>query len=135
MSAVLMEQIKTALDAKYPARLVTRSYKDPAERPDAELEIGVYTVLSRGAKDFDNLPGREAVDGKLRVWILGQFKIEEQAEGVDVEDAEFGMLEEIRSFLQTLPVGIDSLLLNDYVQSGQIECPYGWILFSLEMMS
>lgn len=135
MSQALLEQIKTALAAKYPARHVTRTYKDPAERPDAQLVTGVYTILSRGARGFDNLPGREAVDGTLRVWILGQVKVSEEAEGVDVEAAEFAMLEEIRAFLQDLPAGIDSLLVTEYVQSGQIECPYGWILFSLEMIS
>ena len=135
MSQAVLEQIKTALAAKYPARKVTRSYLDISEQQDADLEAGVYTIMSRGARGFDNLPGREAVDGTLRVWILAQIKATEDSTGVDVENAEFAMFDEIKAFLQGLPVGIDSLLLTDYVQSGQIERPYGWILFSLEMMS
>lgn len=128
------EQIKTALALAFPARIVTRSFMNPSDRPDSELLFGVYTVISQAEGGYNNLPGREAMYGRIELLIVGQTKVGEGDSSVEIEDAEFQMVDEIKGFLRALPVGIDSLLLKKFRQSGQVDHPYGWVVFQLEML-
>lgn len=127
------EQLRAALQAALPGRVVTRSYQtDPA---DSDLLTGMFTILAQGEGGFNNLPGREAMYGRQDLAILAQLKVAEGDAGQDIEEAEFEMIEELKGFVRALPAGIDSLEIKSYKQSGQIEHPYGWVLFELEMMT
>lgn len=127
-----MELIKTTLAAKYPQRQVTRSLKDFADRPAAQLKAGVYTVLSEGEGDYPNYNGLEANYGVHRIAIIGQIQVAETAESVEIENAELSMIEEIKNFTRTLPVTLCSLAMQRFEQSRQLEHPYGWVAVSLE---
>lgn len=133
--SVKFEQLRSALQAAYPARIVTRSFLNPAERADADLLSGVYTIISQGEGGFENLPGREAMYGKIDLVLLAQLKVAEGDASSAIEDAEFEMVDEIKAFVRALPVGIDSLEIKQFRQSGQIDHPYGWVVFEMEMMS
>lgn len=127
------EQLRSALEAAQPARIVTRSFGQ--DRSDADLRAGVFTILAQGEGGFNNLPGREAMYGTVDLVILGQIKVAEADPAADLEEAEFTLIEEIKAFVRALPVGIDSLMIKSYRQSGQIEHPYGWVLIEMEMMT
>jgi hypothetical protein len=59
-----------------------------------------------------------------------------EANGQQVEDAEFEMLEQLRSFAcNPLPESIGGLALKEFGQSGQHEAPYGWIAARFEIGS
>lgn len=131
----LLEQIKTTLAAAQPLRVVTRSLKDFGDRAEADLVKGIYTVISDGEGDYDNLPHEEAMFGTLKIVLVGQILVGEDTESVVVETAELAMVEEIKSFVRALPVGIDGLQMKKFFQSKQLEHPYGWVSIEMEMMS
>lgn len=131
----LVDQIRSSLAATYPLRVVTRSMQDFGDRNETDLAKGIYTLVSQGEGGYANLPHREAMNGRLKLVMVGQILLAEGAAPSAVEDAEFAMVEEIKGFVRALPVGIDSLLMKGYRQSGQLEAPYGWIAIDMEIMT
>lgn len=137
---IKMEQIRSELATRYPLRVVTRSLVDFADRPQADLLKGVYTVAAQSEDGYQNSLGREAMFGRVSLVIIGQILVASPAPPappaapVATEEAEFTMVEEIKTFVRTLPLGIDALTMLRYRQSGQLEHPYGWIAIDLEMM-
>lgn len=127
-----MTLIKNTLAARYPARAVTRSFKDfPARKAD-DLKRGIYTLISYGESGYQNLRERAAMDGRHRMLLVGQFQLGEKAATEEVEDAEFAMVEEIKAFVRELPPALACLDMTGYRQSGQVDHPYGWIAVDLE---
>lgn len=131
---IKMEQVRSELATRYPLRVVTRSLADFADRPQADLLKGVYTVAAQSEDGYQNSLGREAMFGRVSLVIVGQILVADSAEPVTTEEAEFTMVEEIKTFVRSLPLGIDALTMLRYRQSGQLEHPYGWIAIDLEMM-
>jgi hypothetical protein len=126
--------LERELQAYLPARIVTRSMLDFAERDERDLVRGVITIIGLGESDFNNYLGAEATFGRLRLLLVGQLYLGAKALGVAVEDAEYAMIEEIKAFTRAgLVPGIDSFILNSYRQSGQIELPYGWVAADMEL--
>ncbi len=122
-----MEAIRTSLAAAVPERIVTRAFKPLQNVPASELQAGQYTIISRGESGYQNLNGREAMDGTHRVLIVGRFQLPEDASGLDIEQTEFEMLDEWKAWLRALPDELCCFVLQEFEQSGQVEQPYGWI--------
>ena len=91
-----MNLIKATLAAALPARIVTRDLLDFASRKDSELQAGIYTLVSRGEKGYQNLLGRAAMDGNHNIILVGQIQLDEKATPSGVEDAELTMVDEIK---------------------------------------
>jgi hypothetical protein len=127
-----MNLIVSSFAAAYPARVVTRKYIDRNLLSDVDLTAGTYAVLSRGERGFANLPQRAAMDGTQDILVAGQFRLAETATGEDIDDAEFAMVEEWKSFVRALPPGMCRLEMIRWAQSTQIEHPNGWVAISLE---
>lgn len=125
--------IQDALAALYPARIVTRNLKDFDFRTPAELDAGIYTIVSKGEQGYKNYNGREAADGKHGILLVGQFKVAEAAEPELIEDQEFLMIVEIKAFLRALPGELCCLVMNGFQQSMQTSHPYGFIACDLEI--
>lgn len=132
-----LEALKAGLAAALPAgRIVTRSFLPLALRPQEQLLAGVLTLVSRGESAYANYVGREADLGTLRVLLLGQLMLAGNPSGLDVEQAELVLAEEVKGFLRgPLPAGIAQCLATSFEQSGQLEVPMGWIGFELEVQS
>lgn len=128
-----MNLIVSTLAALYPARVVTRDLKDFAERKKTDLDAGVYTVLSLGESGYANYRGREGMDGTVKILLVGQIRLSENAAPHAVEDAEGAMADEIKGLVRALPPALCSLEMKGFRQSGQVEHPYGWIAVDLEM--
>jgi hypothetical protein len=129
----VMTAVRDQLAAVAPARVVTRSYTDFARRPDEDLVAGVFTVISRGEGSYDNVPGRAAGNGTQRILIVGQVRVGEDEPGAAVEDAEFGLVADLKALARSdLPEIISGLALLDFEQSRQLEQPYGWVAAELE---
>lgn len=127
-----MEAIAAELQARYPERVVTRSLRDFAERERDELLAGVYTLVSLGEGGYRNYNGREALDGRQRLMLVGQIELAEDAAPQAVEDAEFELVAEVKAFLQALPPALCTLVATGFRSSGQADRPYGWVAFELE---
>ncbi len=129
-----MSLIAFTLGTLYPARVVTRSFQPFDLRQRADLLSGIYTVVSRGEGGYANYNGREAMDGKHRILIIGQVALDEAQTPAEVEDAEFVMVEEIKDLVRNLPSALCSLVMTGFEQSGQLLHPFGGITVELEMM-
>lgn len=130
-----MEAIRAALAAAYPARVVTRQWRPMTTRRAEDLAAGIYSLVSQGESDYPNFNGYEARDGKHRIALIGQVKLAESATPDQVEDAEFAMVAEVKAFVRALPESLCCLLLTAFTQSGQLEAPYGWVIFELESVA
>lgn len=123
-----LDALVTALQAVAATRTITRAYKDFAERPQADLEAGVFTILSKGVESYQTVVGRAASYGLHQVLIVGQVKVADNAAGSAVDEAEFGLLEDLQALANAvLPEPLGGFLLLRFTQSQQVEFPYGWI--------
>jgi len=129
-----MNIVKVALAAMFPLRIVTRDLLDFSMRKQSELKSGIYTVLSSDEGGYSNNMGREAAYGRHNIMILGQLKLAENVAPHEVEDAEGVMIDEIKALMRNVPAGINALILKRWRQSQQMESPFGWVMFELEMM-
>jgi len=131
-----IERIKALLAAHVPARLVTRSQLDFADRSDEDMDRGVYTILPRGIEGYDyeasNHLGLDPPQTELGAFVFvitGQQRLPEASLGEAVDDAEFAMIQELESFADTGITDDDlkDLLLQRTVMSQQQEAPYAWV--------
>lgn len=129
-----MDALAAALATACPNRLVGRNFKPMAQRTDEDLLTGILSLACLGEQDYANYRGREADLGKLKVVLIGQLAVAADAEPSALEDAEFVMAEEVKAFLALPPpYPLVECLATGYRQSGQLEHPYGWVAFELEV--
>lgn len=129
-----LDLLRATLAAHVPARVVSRDFVDFAQRPDADLLAGVYSLLSTGEGGYANFVGREAQLGTLNVMIIWQGKVGEDATPSACEDAEGVAVDEIKALCgSVLPAGIDGMVLISWRNSGQFEHPYCWVAFEMEI--
>lgn len=129
-----LEALKNGLSAAMPLRIVGREFRPLAQRRAEELLKGVVTLVNRGEDKYANYLGREAQLGALDVLLIGQLKVDDKASPLDVERAELALAEEVKAFLRApLPAGVVDCQAQSFVQSGQLEAPFGWVVFELEV--
>lgn len=133
--SIQMNALKAAIVAMYPNRIVTRDLYDFAQRAEADLLKGIYTVISQTESNYTNTRGREAYYGTHKIGLLGQIKLSEDSTPSAVEDAEGTMIDEIKALMRSRTLEVNSLQLIAWRQSGQLEVPYGWVAFELSMQA
>ena len=131
---VVMDAFLSGLALALPGMLTTRDFMPIAQRPLEQLEQGITTLVRLGEKDYANYRGREADLGTVLALLIVQFKLAESATGRLVENKEIEYGEAIKAFLrEPLPAPVTDCTTDGYKQSGQLETPYGWVIFELEM--
>lgn len=121
----ILTSFAASLAAAYPLRTVTRSLKDFADRPPAELKAGVYTIIVK------EQPGEDIFQQMLKIIVVGQLELTEKAQGEEIEEAELRMAREVKTLIQRQLRG-PLLAIKGIDHSAQLECPYGWITVSIE---
>lgn len=129
-----MALIRTQLAAAFPLRVVTRDLLDFSARDYTDLEKGIYTLIGQGEGGYQNYSTREGMDGRQRILLVGQMQLGEDALPSAIEDAEFAMVDEIKSFLRARPALLAQLYMTGFRQSQQIDAPYGWVSIDLEFL-
>jgi len=129
--SVRLELLKTNLAAMYPDRIVTRDLKDFSLRKKPDLEIGIYTIISKGLSDFNSPAQLVLLEGTHGILLVGQIELPESADPSEVEDAENEMWDEVKAFIQTPGAGLCPLDPVSMLQSQQIDHPFGWIAVEL----
>ncbi|MGH8764209.1 MAG: hypothetical protein ACRET8_00675 [Burkholderiales bacterium] len=134
-----MAAIASALQTRFPARKVRRSYVDFNLMKDADLVAGVYTVMSNGEDDLVSQAGYIAKDGKQKIRLLAQLRVQENKDtdeaGALIEEAELVMVDEVKEFFRNLPPELCLMVLSGWRQSTQVELPYGWVAFNVTYIS
>ena len=130
----VMDAFLSGLALALPGLLTTRDFVPIAQRSIEHLEQGIATLVRLGEKDYANYRGREADLGTVTALLIVQFKLAEGATGHLVENKEIEYAEAIKAFLHApLPAPLTDCTTDGYKQSAQLETPYGWVIFELEM--
>lgn len=128
----VLDAIVASLAAALPARVAQRSLVDPANANVAALTAGVICVVSEGGGNFANYRGREGDLGTMNVRLVGFLQVLESSTPADIERAELTLLGELLTWVSTTAVpGLDVMYPGDWVQSKQLEHPYGWLALAL----
>jgi hypothetical protein len=122
---VILTSFNVALQAAYPARKVTRSLKDFADRKREDIVAGVYTIVS------DGLPSGDVYMQMMKFIVVCQIKLDEKATGEEVENIELAMMREVRNLIQRKLQGPD-MKVTRADQSAQLEVPYAWVSLHVE---
>jgi hypothetical protein len=133
--ASLRNALKTRMAAVMPTRVVTRDFKDFADRPLADLQAGIVSIIGAGENSYANYLARATQLGTVPFIIVGQIALAEGTAPSAVEDAEDLLAEEIKAFCRD--PGNDLLggiTMSGFRQSGQMDAPYGWIACDIEVM-
>jgi hypothetical protein len=130
----VLDAIVASLAAALPLRYVQRSLVDPANAARAQLLAGLVCVVSEGGGGFANYRGREGDLGTMNVRLVGFVQVAEGSLPADVECAELALLGDVLLWANTAGVpGLDVMYPGDWVQSKQLEHPYGWLALALEV--
>lgn len=133
--AAVMTALRDGLEAALPGRLVTRRFLPLSMRSQEELAAGVVAVVALGEQDFANYRGREADLGTLQVVIVGQLQVA-SGHPDEVEDAELELAAQIKAWLAgAMPEPVRQCIARGFRQSGQLEAPYGWVVFECKVMT
>ena len=120
-----------ALPSPAANRIVTRSWR--VDHTLAQLQAGVYTLIYQQEAGYPNLQGGKAMDGQMKILLIGRFQMPESTTGEEIEDAEIAMLDdEIAPWLRALPIDLCCLEVKQFVLSGQVQRPHGQVFFELE---
>lgn len=131
---IAMDAMVSALKSAFPDLDVSRSFKPMAERTLQELNRGIISLIRLAEDDFANYMGREAELGTVKALLIIQFRAAENSPGADIEKIEVWLAERVKAFLKgPFPEPITGCLANGYKQSGQLEKPFGWVIFELEI--
>jgi hypothetical protein len=135
--AAALDAIKDSLALGLPTRVVRRGLPaDPANLSRTDRLAGVVCVVATGGGDFANYMGREGQLGAAGVSLVCFIQVEEAStEPQDIEDAELALLDELLAWTSD-PGDIDPAdraLPEGFTLSKQIEHPYGWLVFQLDV--
>jgi hypothetical protein len=117
--------LRDALATAAPSRVVTRDFLPFADRESADLQAGVFTFLGRGQDQVAEYSDH------LKIALVGQCLVGEDAAASAVEEIEDAMSEELRDFARG--VYGTFVAIQAWQQSGQLEHPYGWIAAELDV--
>lgn len=128
-----LEALKVSWQAALPNRIITREFKNASDRDRDDLKKGIYTLLFQGLPRFGALG---ASPQTVKIFLLGQFVVEENETGAEVEAKELEMVDEITEWLRAAEAQyptIPSIKAIELASSAQMEHPYGWVAVVLEM--
>lgn len=134
----VLDALRDSLAEACPTRIVTREFLPYAGRVFEELEQGILTVTFRGEENWKTYRGRSAQLGVLSASLIGQLAVNESDAAVSrltLEKAELAMAREVKQWLanEAWPGAVRDCVAQGYAQSGQMDYPYGWVVFNLEV--
>lgn len=126
----MLQAFVDGLAAFAPSRVVTRSFQDLAQVPRDHLVAGQWCVIANGAR-FDEPLQRQALSAEVPFLAVARFVLAEDAAPVEIERTELALVEEMKSYLASLPAGLCGIDITAYRQSAQLDHPYGWVACEL----
>jgi hypothetical protein len=132
MMALLATNLLTHFTNNPPARIVTRELMDFAQRKDSDLATGVVSVAGIVLDGLDSVRELQDMAGRFRIILVGQFKLGETSTGLQVEQAEWALWEQVKAFCKAPGAGLCPLSPVRMQLSGQVHKPYGEIVVDLD---
>lgn len=136
--ASLMARLEELMVDTLPEdRVVSRRFMDFADRPEAHLQAGVFTLLPLGttaypyerSDDTDGVSARGTDVPTFGFQVIAQGVLHESQAGADIDDAEFEFLAELETFADEAmhEPGLEGVRIVRAQQSSQLEAPYCWV--------
>lgn len=127
-----LNNIKQRLIELAPDAQVSRDYTAFNNRGSYDHNEQIFCVVSGGFPKFGSLP-TPSEDQQHQFMILGQVKLYDKDSGEALEDAEFALLDVVKSLVQADFWDDESscIALNKVSQSQQQDQPYAWIVCEL----
>lgn len=121
-----LDDLETLLAEIAPDRVITRTYKDFGRRKAEDLRKGIFTIVSAGVAQYPVVyePGD---DGRQKILIVFQGKVDEGADGPTLEAFEFAAVNELEALAEQAPIKWPTLTLQSAETSMQLENPYCWV--------
>lgn len=129
--ALLATNLAAHFAANPPVRIVTRELMDFSQRRDADMASGVVSIAGLVLDGLDTVRDLQDMSGKLQVLLVGQIKLGETKTGLEVEQAEWALWEQIKVFCKAPGAGLCPLSPVRLQLSGQVHKPYGEIVVDL----
>lgn len=129
--ALLATNLAAHFTANPPVRVVTRELMDFALRKDTDLATGVVSLAGLVVEGLDAVRDLQDLTGKLQIILVGQFKLGETKTGLEVEQAEWILWEQVKAFCKAPGAGLCPLSPVRLQLSGQVHRPYGEIVVDL----
>lgn len=130
----VLDVIKASLGTAMASRHVVGSLVDPAGESAARLLAGVVCVVSTGGGGFANYRGREGQQGTIKVTLVGYLQVAESTDPEAIQQAELALLGEFLGWVSSSAIaGLDTVIPGDWMQSKQLEHPYGWVALELKV--
>lgn len=134
----MLDAVRDALIEAAPGRVITRTYRDFADRDADDLRTGIYTIVSTGVREYPyeradfsgGVGGARQTDlGVFTFTVIGQFQLAEDATGEEVEAAEFELLAELEAVADAAIASEElvDLRIERAGFSGQLDAPFGWV--------
>lgn len=127
-----IDAVVASLAAALPTRKVQSSLDMPESALREDLLAGLLCVVSESGGKFANYRGREGQQGQIKVSVVGYLLVEEGTAKEAIQRAELTLLNELLAWVASpVVVGINTVTPGDWVQSKQLEHPYGWLVLEL----
>lgn len=144
--SAMLAAMAAALATINPDRVVTRRWRDFDHQTESDLRKGIFIVrpASIGPYPYETSDNGGATDdlratqhGRVQLTIVGQIYLGEQANGEDVDAAEFALIHELETLADQLMEDdkLVAVVLKTVQMSQQIECPYAWVHTTWEEVS
>jgi len=133
---VKMDLLVSEFEKRNSHRVVNRSYEDVHSIESSEdLSAGVITFIFQNESDYETTFTQKAYNGKQKILMIARVYLEQDACGQDIEDEEFKIIEEIKTFIRAtdLPNELGDLKVTQTQTSSQMEAPLAWVIADLEM--
>ena len=132
----ILNALVDTFSSQFPLREVDRNYEDIHSEHELNLEAGVFSFVFKRERDYVDHLHQRASDATQEVLCIARQLLEENATGIDAEDAEITMIEQMKSFVRSnnLPTEIQSIKLISSQGSAQTELPLAWVIFELEII-
>lgn len=134
----LAAHLSTHLAAVNPNRVVTRKVRDMSAIPDDELKRGVFSLMAHHESDYADFVGGPHLYGTLKVMVIAQVQAENPdgtpGDGEATENAIGEMVDEIKSWTTDETPGVNQVLLKRWDSNSQLDAPFGWATFELEVI-
>lgn len=133
-----LQQLRTYLEAN-TTRVVSRALRLPEQQSDAELDAGIYILLSSGVSAYPYMTSEGETDrGLHQISVVFQARAPESAgddAGELIDALEFEAVDEIEQLFgdnyADRPEALYGLRLESWSQSAQRDAPFAWVVFKL----
>ncbi len=127
----VLDALSVDIQNAKPNEVVKRSFKERHNISNEDLVKGYWIVMANGGSSFNSPITLREMSGELGAHVIFMFLLPEGSEGIEIENRELQAVNDLVDILDQATGTSRCFDFNSYVQSAQLEAPYGFVAFSL----